>query len=94
MAKNRLKQLREAKGLTVRQLAKLTDSAKSTLSRYENADGNLDVSVAYRLSKQLGTSIEYLIGESDDRMGSKEENREFFANEYIVPLCKALGIEI
>ena len=63
----RIKELRKKRGLTLDQLAELTDSSKSYIWELENKD--LPRPSAEKLSKvaeKLGVTISYLIGEQDE----------------------------
>jgi transcriptional regulator with XRE-family HTH domain len=63
---SRLKKLREQKGLSQRELAKKVNIAHSTLGMYEIGEREPDFKITSRLASYLGTSIDYLVGNSDD----------------------------
>ena len=60
LAKN-LKQLREARGLTQQQMAKLSGVPRATWAHLESGDGNPTLSVLHRAAAALQVSIEELI---------------------------------
>lgn len=63
MIGERLKRLREAKGLSVRQLSRVAGVPHETISRLENnLQRNPSLPVAMRLAKALGVSLDYLVG--------------------------------
>ena len=63
---NRLKELREARGLTLEQVGAYVGVNKATVQRYEI--GNIDIkrNVAIKLAECLGTSPAYIMGWIDD----------------------------
>lgn len=63
---NRLKKLREEKGLSQRELAKYIGIAHSTLGMYEIGEREPDFDTVTRLATFLNTSVDYLLGRTDD----------------------------
>lgn len=63
---SRLKELREARGLTLEQVGAYIGVNKATVQRYEI--GNIDIkrNVAIKLAECLGTSPAYIMGWTDD----------------------------
>lgn len=61
----RLKKARTDKGLTQQELAESINTSKSMISGYENGKNDPARSVLINLSKQLGVSINYLMGWND-----------------------------
>jgi transcriptional regulator with XRE-family HTH domain len=73
MIGERLKRLREAKGLSVRQLSRLANVPHETISRLENdLQRSPSLPVAMRLAKTLGVSLDYLAG-MDELYGAESE---------------------
>ena len=62
----RLKKLREEKGLSQRELAKQVNIAHSTLGMYEIGEREPDFKITSRLASYLNTSVDYLVGLTDD----------------------------
>lgn len=63
-AKNRLRALREASGMTQKQLADAVGVKQQALSKYErgeNAVGNMTITLALKIAERLGVRIEDLI---------------------------------
>ncbi len=60
LAKN-LKQLREARGLTQQQMAKLSGVPRATWAHLESGEGNPTLSILHRAATALQVSIEELI---------------------------------
>jgi transcriptional regulator with XRE-family HTH domain len=70
----RLKHLRQSRGLTLRQLAGLAHVPQSTLSSVETgarAGGKLSLETGKRLARALGISLDVIAGvyEDEDREG-------------------------
>lgn len=62
----RLKQLREKRGLSQRELAKQINMAHSTLGMYEIGEREPDFNTVSKLSSFFNTSVDYLLGRTDD----------------------------
>lgn len=63
---NRIKELRKAKGVTVKELAETLGIAQSMLTNYENGSSTpRDQSVWEKLSEYFGVSVSYLMGLTD-----------------------------
>jgi transcriptional regulator with XRE-family HTH domain len=66
---NRLAMLRKKRGLSLRQLALLSDVPQGNLSSIENGKrigGRLSLLSGKRLAQALGVSLDYLVGMYDD----------------------------
>lgn len=63
----RMKELRGEKNITLEELAKVLNTTKSTLSRYENNLRTPNADFVKQLAKYFNISIDYLLGNSDDR---------------------------
>lgn len=75
----RLQELRVKRGLTVRQLAALIGVKHSTIYRYEKGTFTPKVPRVIELAQALGTTRDYLEGETDDdtyRLAMEELNPE------------------
>ena len=59
---DRLKALRKARGLSQDELAALLHTTKQVISRYETGQREPRVSVAAQYARQLGVSVEQLVG--------------------------------
>ena len=63
---NRIKELRKAKGVTVKELAETLGIAQSMLTNYENGSSTpRDQSVWEKLAGYFGVSVSYLMGLTD-----------------------------
>src|SRR5690625_2685837 len=69
----RIKSSRENKGLTQPELAKLINSTDRNISNYETGYSFPSIAVLYSISVALSTSIDYLLGLTNDPNVSKEK---------------------
>lgn len=63
---NRLRMAREAKRLTQVQVKQYTNIHNKTLSGYEKGVSEPDISTIKTLAKLYETSVDYLVGDTDD----------------------------
>ncbi len=63
----RLKELREEKGVFQKEIANLLDISQQHYSRYEKEELSLPIDKYKILSKYYDTSIDYLVGNTDER---------------------------
>ena len=61
----RLKELRQEKGLTIQALAREVKIGSSSLCRWENCQADIKGSQLVILAKYFGVSIDYLMGLED-----------------------------
>ena len=59
--KTRIKEIRENKGLSQRELAKLIDVPHSQISRYENGQ-HMNEDTIKKICKALGVNADYFLG--------------------------------
>ena len=59
--------LREDRDLTQGQVAELLQVLQTTYSDYERGSGNIPVAALCRLARFYNTSIDYLVGLTDER---------------------------
>ena len=57
-AENRLKELRAAKGLNQQELGALVGASRQTISLIERGDYNPSITLALRIAKVFGTTVE------------------------------------
>lgn len=62
----RLKDLREDNDLTQEQIAIILNCARNTYSQYENGKRQIPIDVLITLSRFYKTSIDYIVGETDE----------------------------
>ncbi len=70
----RLRELRKEKQITIEQLANDLGSAKSTISRYENGLREPKKDFLELLSKYFEVSVDYLLGNTNERTINKEKS--------------------
>ena len=62
---NRIRELRKAKGLTMKQLGEVLDLAESTISQYETGKRQMDNETLFRLGEFFDVTVGYLLGVED-----------------------------
>lgn len=70
---NRIKQLREQRGMTQPELGKVLNVQGAAISKYENEKIPLTTETIKTLAEFFGTSTDYLLGKTDDKE-SQEQN--------------------
>ena len=89
---NRLKECREKLGISKQETARRIGISQPAYLRYESGDRKPSLQTTKEIAKVLNTSVDYLIGESDNINPilieiSKEDNNELFR---IVELCSQM----
>lgn len=64
---NRIRELRKAKGITMKQLGEVLGVAESTISHYENGRRQLDTETLLRLGEYFGVTVGYLLCAEDTK---------------------------
>lgn len=62
----RIRDLREDHDLNQTQLAKILGMSQTGYSKYETGENDIPTQILIKLSKFYGTSIDYLLGQTDD----------------------------
>ena len=62
----RLRNLREDRDLSQTQVAKMLGMSQTGYSKYETGENDIPTHVLIRLARIYKTSIDYLLGETDD----------------------------
>ncbi len=62
----RIRDLREDRDLNQTQVAKMLMMSQTGYSKYETGENDIPTAVLIKLSRFYGTSIDYLLGETDD----------------------------
>ncbi len=60
--KNRIRELRKANGLTMKELGEIIGAAESTISQYETGKRQLGNETLLRLGEYFGVSVGYILG--------------------------------
>jgi len=63
----KLREARESKKISQQDLAKLIGSVHTVIGRYERDEMKPSIDVVKRLADELGTTVGYLLGETEDR---------------------------
>ena len=91
--KDRLKNLRNEKGLNQEDFGKIFGLVKSTISMYENGHSTPDDELKKKFAKFFDVSLDYLMGESDIKEPAEkllEKNKD---NEYTIALHNNNGYD-
>jgi transcriptional regulator with XRE-family HTH domain len=72
----RLRQLREEKGLTQEELGKIINQKKANISKYETGRLEPSMGTLITLAKFFNVSTDYLLGVSDERFSSLDKEME------------------
>ncbi len=69
----RIRDMREDHDLTQAKLAKMLGMSQTGYSKYETGENDIPTQVLIKLARLYQTSIDYLLGETDDRrrLGNK-----------------------
>ena len=62
----RIRDLREDHDLNQTQIAKMLGMSQTGYSKYETGENDIPTAVLIKLSRFYGTSVDYLLGETDD----------------------------
>ena len=62
----RIRDLREDRDMNQTQIAKLLNMSQTGYSKYETGENDIPTSVLIKLARFYNTSIDYLLGETDD----------------------------
>lgn len=71
----RIREMREDKDLTQKQISKLLNCTQQTYSRYETGEITIDINNIVRLAKFYNTSTDYLLGLTDEIHPYPQKNR-------------------
>lgn len=80
--KTRLKELREKKGLSQRELAKILDVANSQISRYEKGTSMTDETIK-KICKALEVNADYFLGLTEDIVEKDWEFLSLFFHDMV-----------
>lgn len=62
----RLRDLREDRGMNQTQIAKMLGMSQTGCSKYETGENDIPTAILIKLARYYNTSIDYLIGETDN----------------------------
>ena len=62
----RIRDLREDKGMNQTQIAKMLSMSQTGYSKYETGENDIPTQILIKLSRFYNTSIDYLLGETND----------------------------
>lgn len=70
----RIKELRLSKRLTQKDISKKLEISQSLYSLYENSKREISIEILFKLSKIYNTSIDYILGITDEKLPYKRNN--------------------
>ena len=62
----RLRDLREDKDMNQTQVAKMLEMSQTGYSKYETGENDIPTAILIKLARYYNTSIDYLLGETDN----------------------------
>ena len=62
----RLRDLREDKNMNQTQIAKMLDMSQTGYSKYETGENDIPTTILIKLARFYNTSVDYLLGETDN----------------------------
>ena len=66
MKYNRIRDLREDRDMNQTQIAKILGMSQTGYSKYETGENDIPTTILIKLSRFYNTSIDYLLGETDN----------------------------
>lgn len=85
---SRIRERREAKGLTQDDIVNIVGVGKTTISAYENGKVDISISRLVDLANVLETTVSYLIGETDD---PRPKEKKQYSDQDVLNTMAMLG---
>lgn len=76
LMRNRLRDLREDHDLTQKEMAKILNMSQTGYSKYETLENDIPTSVLIKLAIYFNTSIDYLLGITDEKQPYERRNKK------------------
>ena len=64
----RIRDLREDRGLNQTAVAKMLGMSQTGYSKYETGENDIPTTILIKLARYYNTSVDYLLGETDQKM--------------------------
>jgi transcriptional regulator with XRE-family HTH domain len=90
---DRLRAIREKRGLTQRELARRCGFGETQIYRYENGRGDPSSDHLARIARELRVSTDYLVGISENETGQLSENTLSPEEQIYVDLYRSGGFD-
>lgn len=68
-----LRNLREDRDLTQREMAEILNMSQTGYSKYETGENDIPTAILIRLAEFFGTSVDYLLGLTDEKKPYKRK---------------------
>lgn len=72
---SRLRDLREENDLTQTEMAKMLNMSQTGYSKYETGENDIPISILMKVALHFNTSIDYLVGFTDEKQPYKRSAR-------------------
>ena len=66
MPYNRIRDLREDRDMTQKQVARILGMSQTGYSKYETGENDIPTAILIKLARFYNTSIDYILGETND----------------------------
>lgn len=73
----RIRDLREDRDMTQAQIAKYLGMSQTGYSKYETGENDVPTAILIMLARLYNTSIDYLLGETDNQMRYSEQKKTY-----------------
>ena len=78
---SKITELRKQKGWSQSELAKQIEVSREIIGRYERNDAMPSIDIAKRMAEAFGVSLDYLVGNSEDKLDKATLNRVLDINK-------------
>ncbi len=89
---DRLRLIRERRGLSQRELSRRCDLGETAIYRMENSIGQPSADTVARVARELRISMDFLMGASDKETGQSSENALTSEEQSIIDLYRSVGL--
>lgn len=89
---DRLRAVRERRGLSQRELSRRCDLGETAIYRMENAIGQPSADTVARVARELRVSMDFLMGASDKETGQSSESALTSEEQSIIDLYRSVGL--
>lgn len=69
-----IRNLREDRDLTQREMAEILNMSQTGYSKYETGENDIPTAILIQMADYFGTSVDYLLGLTDERKPYKRKN--------------------
>lgn len=73
---NTIRNLREDRDLTQREMAEILNMSQTGYSKYETGENDIPTAILIRMADYFGTSVDYLLGLTDEQKPYKRKKHK------------------